>query len=352
MRIAVIGWGSLVPDPRGLNIDTTHGEVGWFPDGPSLPIEFARISRGNRLTLVINPGSREVTTYWAVMASDSISDAIANLREREGRPPEDRIGCYNFRDRSTSGIVSDSVKIAVESWGEERKLDAAIWTALEPNFRERTSQLLGKELNLSLEGIERFLKKLSLAEFRDVRNYITSAPRATTTELRGGIELLLRTVLPDHVVTHEAGHILIARALGWRINRVALNAIDTPFIIEFCKMVNGQLICGLIANSQERIAVTTNLERLLVTQGGRAADLFFNLNDEGQYVIDDSNARDILAELPNPRPAMSVIVARARTIVTANPDALRQIQSDIQVFLKEMDLTIFNRDYQTVVPNF
>ena len=52
MNIAILGWGSLVPDPRGLPIAD-----GWHQAGPVLPIEFSRISKdGQRagcLTLVI-----------------------------------------------------------------------------------------------------------------------------------------------------------------------------------------------------------------------------------------------------------------------------------------------------------
>lgn len=40
-QIAIIGWGSLVWDPRDLPIESP-----WHDDGPELPIEFARISSG------------------------------------------------------------------------------------------------------------------------------------------------------------------------------------------------------------------------------------------------------------------------------------------------------------------
>jgi hypothetical protein len=52
MKIAVIGWGSLIWCPGSLRIQTA-----WHNDGPSLPIEFARILKDGRLTLVIRPGS-------------------------------------------------------------------------------------------------------------------------------------------------------------------------------------------------------------------------------------------------------------------------------------------------------
>lgn len=49
MRIAVLGWGSLVWCPSELDIST-----GWR-EGPALPIEFARESKGSRVTLVLVP---------------------------------------------------------------------------------------------------------------------------------------------------------------------------------------------------------------------------------------------------------------------------------------------------------
>jgi len=48
VKIAVIAWGSLVWDPRDLDI-----EPEWREDGPLLPVEFARFSGRERLTLVL-----------------------------------------------------------------------------------------------------------------------------------------------------------------------------------------------------------------------------------------------------------------------------------------------------------
>ena len=55
MEIAVLGWGSLIWCPRELIL---AGE--WKPDGPFLPVEFARVSQDKRLTLVLYPGTEPV----------------------------------------------------------------------------------------------------------------------------------------------------------------------------------------------------------------------------------------------------------------------------------------------------
>lgn len=79
MRIAVLGWGSLIWCPGQLKIQTP-----WHSDGPDLLIEFARISKDGRLSLVIHVGAIELKTNWTVMESDELSKAVDNLADREG----------------------------------------------------------------------------------------------------------------------------------------------------------------------------------------------------------------------------------------------------------------------------
>jgi hypothetical protein len=49
MRIAVLGWGSLIGDPGDMALADR-----FEPNGPQLPLEFSRISNNGRLTLVID----------------------------------------------------------------------------------------------------------------------------------------------------------------------------------------------------------------------------------------------------------------------------------------------------------
>ena len=96
MKIAILGWGSLIKEPRDLPI------VGdWQPDGPKLWIEFSRISqRGARagcLTLVIDERCQsEVTTLHVLSKRGDLPQAIADLQEREGTS-QDGIGFADSR---------------------------------------------------------------------------------------------------------------------------------------------------------------------------------------------------------------------------------------------------------------
>ena len=79
--IAIIGWGSLIWDPRSLNYNK---EIGWVKNGPFLPLEFARISKDGRLTLIITTEGTEVQTLYTVSNHETIEEAVLNLAVREG----------------------------------------------------------------------------------------------------------------------------------------------------------------------------------------------------------------------------------------------------------------------------
>lgn len=81
MKIAILAWGSLIWEPRSLQ---TASE--FVPFGPLLPIEFSRVSGGNRLTLVIDEVSgAPCRTYVAQSAYADLDKALLNLWVREGK---------------------------------------------------------------------------------------------------------------------------------------------------------------------------------------------------------------------------------------------------------------------------
>lgn len=80
MKIAIIGWGSLIWDPREL-----PREGVWQEDGPIIKIEFSRVSQDCRLTLVVDENNGlETKTRFVFSPRNDIEDAINDLKIREG----------------------------------------------------------------------------------------------------------------------------------------------------------------------------------------------------------------------------------------------------------------------------
>ncbi len=180
--IACLGWGSLVWDPRELPIQRW-----WFEDGPLIPLEFARQSNDDRITLVIEPSARPVRALWAVMDADNIDAAREALRAREGIPRKDEpthISSWSIKDEPPDSILG------LDKWASARKLDGVVWTALPPKFncKERTpTEDEVVQCLCSLRGTKR-----DLAE-----QYIRRAPRQIDTAYRRRIEAELHWMSID-----------------------------------------------------------------------------------------------------------------------------------------------------------
>jgi len=132
MKIAILGWGSLIWDRRNLRL---AGD--WQTGGPVLPIEFSRVSGDGRLTLVIDPlHGVPVGTRFALSAFTNLNDAIANLRERENTVA-DKIGFVNLvanTERDYSRRQHPAACDAIKGWAQANDWQAVIWTALISNF--------------------------------------------------------------------------------------------------------------------------------------------------------------------------------------------------------------------------
>src|SRR5580692_8446283 len=81
MQIACLSWGSLV-----WNLGDLPVRGPWFPDGPLLPIEFARMSQHGRITLVIidEPEFPHIRSFWTLLSVESLDAAKLALARREG----------------------------------------------------------------------------------------------------------------------------------------------------------------------------------------------------------------------------------------------------------------------------
>ena len=131
MRIACLGWGSLIWDPRELSI--VLGAGSWHGDGPALPIEFARQSSHDRLTLVTLPEGTLVPTLWAEIYADDTDDARSRLALRESTVIE-RIGVWPCNKEYLHSEI-------IGRWATAKGLDAVIWTALGPKFDSKDDKI-------------------------------------------------------------------------------------------------------------------------------------------------------------------------------------------------------------------
>lgn len=175
MKIACLGWGSLVWNPGDLPVLR-----GWFNDGPLLPIEFARESKDQRITLVLLSEARRVRTLWALMPVDDVQVAREALRAREKIPKRNLDKDIGFwTDTGDSGGLGIR---AVGAWGQRMGLDAVVWTDLPPKFRGNVGQIpTSDEVVEHLRGLEGKAKD-------NAEKYVRRAPVQVDTERRQRLE--------------------------------------------------------------------------------------------------------------------------------------------------------------------
>ena len=171
VRIACIGWGSLIPEPGNLPCLT-----GWEADGPELPVEFARESEDGRLTLVLVRGARPSTTLWCQLASDTMDGAVRALQQRERTPSDRSIG----RWPDVTGQYPFGSEVG--QWAEKHKLDGVVWTALKPGFRANRDE------PATLAGAVAHLRGLDGPALAKAARYIRQAPAQIRTEFRAALE--------------------------------------------------------------------------------------------------------------------------------------------------------------------
>lgn len=177
MHIYILGWGSLIWDKRP-EFDDYHGP--WQSDGPTLKLEFSRISQKTRLgalTLAIDP-SNGVSCRVAYTRSTrkDPNDAICDLRSREGTVLN-RVGVM-FLDGSRSHGGDDTTREAIRTWALQKKLDVVIWTDLAADFEEKT------RTRFTVDAACTYLQGLSVEGKVKAVEYILRAPDFIETPLR------------------------------------------------------------------------------------------------------------------------------------------------------------------------
>ena len=177
LRISVLAWGSIVWARRNLAIITD-----FEPTGPRLPIEFCRVSRDGRLTLVFEEVfGAPCIAYSATSGFDNLDAAIENLRDREHMPSPEGIG-FTIPDRGRQSARAvechpRAVKV-ITAWANSKGFDAAIWTALGSNFAEKARE------PFSAEAAIRYLETRNGKTLDAALTYIQRAPPEIQTPVR------------------------------------------------------------------------------------------------------------------------------------------------------------------------
>lgn len=175
-KIAILGWGSLIWEPRE---DFKKYIGAWEEDGPILPIEFGRISdsRNGALTLVIDPDNgSQVRTKYTLSRRKNPEDAACDLRTREGTVIR-QIGLIDLEKEFYRGhwsFVIDKIKLGTN----EKQLRAVVWTDLPSNYIEKTKKVF--EPGNAIE----YLKSLNDEGQKSSKEYIRKAPVEVQTLLR------------------------------------------------------------------------------------------------------------------------------------------------------------------------
>jgi len=175
MKIACLGWGSLVWSPGVLRC-----VGGWREDGPSLPVEFARTSRDGRLTMVLLEGATEVRTLWTELDYATPEQAQEALAGREGCSVH-AIGMWPGKPPQ-HGAGSESIA----EWASSRGFDALVWTAVRPKFDGTDGSAPS-----SPEAAIAYLRGLNAEVTAKAREYFERAPAQVQTPTRVAVEVAL-----------------------------------------------------------------------------------------------------------------------------------------------------------------
>ena len=175
-RIACLGWGSLVWDPRELPIQRE-----WFADGPFVQVEFVRQSDNGRMTLVLEASAPPVRSLWAVMDHTDIDVAREALRKREGMSRKRAAEILGWSsDESSPELIID-----LPAWAASHGVEGAVWTGLPSKFNGEERRTPTKEQVID------YLGGLRGAARDAAELYIRCAPQQIDTPYRRHIEAAL-----------------------------------------------------------------------------------------------------------------------------------------------------------------
>lgn len=184
LRVGCLAWGSLVWDPRTLPCGGPFRE-----DGPRLPIEFSRVAKDGRVTLVIDPTAGTIQTLWVPLRVDTLDEAIRELglREKIKRAYWPQWVGVDIPSGPSfnQGEIDPTIRESIAVWLEDQALDAVLWTALPTRGPE------GEPERPSFEVLLSHLKTLDSAASLRAEEYIRRTPTSVRTANRAGFEAAL-----------------------------------------------------------------------------------------------------------------------------------------------------------------
>tara|TARA_R100001591_G_scaffold118550_1_gene142047 strand:- start:6650 stop:7225 length:576 start_codon:yes stop_codon:yes gene_type:complete len=182
LKIAILGWGSLLWDKRP-EFNEQHGD--WQFDGPSLKIEFSRVShtRGGALTLVLDSkDGASCQVAYAFSKRNNPDDAICDVRSREGTTLKNVGFC--FADNSRQQSRDEDVLKTIQEWASKKEIDVVIWTDLESNFQTKSKCKKPFSVEVALCHIQ----SLDSEGKAKAAEYVWRTPTFVETSLRKALE--------------------------------------------------------------------------------------------------------------------------------------------------------------------
>jgi hypothetical protein len=182
VKSAFLAWGSLVWDPKGLQIDGPFAA-----NGPLLPIEFCSIAADGRLTLAIDESFGALCkTYSAPSALETLDSTIENLQARERMSNSRMIGFVEPASGRQSDVAMERHPEAVATigaWAAANGYAAAVWMAVASNFDDPDKGAEPFSVSAALQYLET-LEKDDPAKLAAALAYIRNAPPEVETPVR------------------------------------------------------------------------------------------------------------------------------------------------------------------------
>lgn len=173
--IVVLGWGSLIWDPRELVLENP-----WAQDGPQIRVDYLRRSSRNRVTLVLHESAAEVPALWTSFVGENwtrVRDMLV-LREGVTSQPE-AIQHWAAGEGERPNIAG------LPAWADAKGAGHVLWTGLPPRWDRIDGRVP------TSEQVTGFLEGLRPDRHQAAEEYVRRTPAQIATTIRGVIEARL-----------------------------------------------------------------------------------------------------------------------------------------------------------------